>query len=121
MSFANSQYSFKDIVKSASLELNSNISGKFSNQLIASYTNIQATRSTPSTIFPFIDIIGDATKSGAAATYAGGARFNYMSAGYETFSYNNDVQNKILISPITLPIMQEATRSQQVRLMNTRP
>lgn len=96
MSFANSQYSFKDIVKSAALELNSNISGRFSNQLIATYTNIQATRSTPSTVFPFIDIIGDATKSGAAATYAGGARFNYMSAGYETFSYNNDVQNKIL-------------------------
>ncbi len=96
MSFANSQYSFKDIVKSAALELNSNISGKFSNQLIATYTKIQATRSTPSTVFPFIDIIGDATKTGAAATYAGGARFNYMSAGYETFSYNNDVKNNIL-------------------------
>jgi hypothetical protein len=96
MSYANSQYSFKDIVQSASIELNSNVSGRFSNQLIASYTKIQATRATPSAVFPFIDIIGDATKSGAAATYAGGARFNYMSAGYETFSYNNDVKNNIL-------------------------
>lgn len=95
MSFANSQYGFKDIVKSASLELNSNISGRFSNQLIATYTKIQATRTSPSTVFPFVDIIGDPTKSGAPATYAGGARGNYMSFGYESFSYNNDVLNKI--------------------------
>jgi hypothetical protein len=95
MSFANSQYGFKDLVKTIGLELNSNISGRFSNQLIATYTKIQATRYTPSTLFPVIDIIGDATKSGAAATYAGGARFNYMTAGLEAFSYNNDVLNKI--------------------------
>ncbi len=95
MSFANSNYGFKDLVKSASLELNSNISGRFSNQLIGTYTKIQDTRTSPSTVFPFVDIIGDATKSGAAATYAGGARNNYMSFGYEPFSYNNDVINKI--------------------------
>lgn len=95
MSFTNSNYAFKNIVKSASLELNSNISGKMSNQLIATYTKIQDTRTTPSAIFPFIDIIGDATKSGLAATYAGGARNNYMSAGLEPYSYNNDVLNKI--------------------------
>ncbi len=95
MSFANSQYGFKDVVKSAALELNSNISGRFSNQLIATYTKIQTTRTSPSTVFPFVDIIGDPTKSGLAATYAGGAKGNYMSFGYESFSYNNDVLNKI--------------------------
>jgi hypothetical protein len=95
MSFANSNYGFLDAVKSAALELNSNISNKFANQLIATYTHISATRTSPSSLFPFIDIIGDATKSGLAATYAGGARSNYMSVGYEPYSYNNDVQNKI--------------------------
>jgi len=95
MSFANSQYGFIDVVKSGALELNSNISGRFSNQLIGTYTLIQDTRTSPSTIFPFVDIIGDPTKSGAAATYAGGARNNYMSFGYEPFTFNNDVINKI--------------------------
>lgn len=95
MSFSNSNYGFKDVVKSAAVELNSNISGRLSNQLILTYTNIQTTRTSPSTVFPFVDIIGDATKSGSAATYAGGARNNYMSFGYEPFSYNNDLQNKI--------------------------
>lgn len=96
MSFANSNYGFKDVVKSWALELNSNFSGRFSNQLIATYTKIQTTRTSPSALFPFVDIIGDATKSGAAATYAGGAKNNYMSFGYEPYSYNNDVLNKIL-------------------------
>lgn len=95
MSFANSNYGFKDVVRSAAFELNSNVSGKFANQLITTYTKIQTTRTSPSTLFPFIDIIGDATKSGLAATYAGGARNNYMSAGYEPYSYNNDVLNNI--------------------------
>ncbi len=96
MSFANSQYAFKDIVKAATLDLTSNFSGKSSNQFLATYTKIQTTRSTPSTLFPFVDIIGNPTLSGTPATYAGGARNNYMSFGYEPFSYNNDVLNKIL-------------------------
>jgi hypothetical protein len=96
MSFANSNYGFLDAVKSATLELNSNIRSKFANQLLVAYTKISATRTSPSTVFPFVDIMGDATKSGAAATYAGGAKQNYMAFGYEPFSYNNDVQNKII-------------------------
>lgn len=95
MSFANSQYSFHDQVRSAALELNSNWRGKFSNQLIATGTKIRTTRSTPGGVFPFIDIMGDPTKSGTAATYAGGARQNYMSAGQENFSNANDVINDI--------------------------
>jgi len=95
MGFENSQYSFHDQVRTAALELNSNWSGKFSNQFIATGTKIRTTRSTPSSVFPFIDIMGDPTKSGVAATYAGGARQNYMSAGLENFSYNNDVKNDV--------------------------
>ncbi|HNJ94933.1 MAG TPA: carboxypeptidase regulatory-like domain-containing protein [Ferruginibacter sp.] len=95
MSFANSQYSFHDQVRTAAVELNSNWRGKFSNQFIATGTKIRTTRSTPGGVFPFIDIMGDPTKSGAAATYAGGARQNYMSAGQENFSNNNDVKNDI--------------------------
>lgn len=95
MSFENSQYSFHDQVRSAALELNSNWRGKFSNQLIATGTKIRTTRSTPGGVFPFIDIMGDPTKSGVAATYAGGAKQNYMSAGQENFSNANDVINNV--------------------------
>lgn len=92
-SFENSNYAFKDIVRSASFEVNSNWRGKFSNQLIATYTKVSSTRTPNSTLFPFIDIIGNPTLSGAQATYAGGARNNYMSAGREPYSNNNDVKN----------------------------
>ncbi|MFT3844693.1 MAG: carboxypeptidase regulatory-like domain-containing protein [Lacibacter sp.] len=89
MSFANSNYGFEDIVRSAALELNSIFRGKFSNQFIATYTKISATRTSPSQVFPFVDIIGP-------TAYSAGGRNNYMSFGYEPYSYNNDVQNKIL-------------------------
>lgn len=95
MSYENSQYSFHDQVRSGAIELNSNWRGKFSNQIIATGTKIRTTRSTPGGVFPFIDIMGDPTKSGAAATYAGGAKQNYMSAGQENFSNANDVINNI--------------------------
>lgn len=95
MSFENSQYSFHDEVRSASFEINSNWKGRFSNQIIATATKIRTTRSTPGGVFPFIDIMGDPTKSGVQATYAGGAKQNYMSAGQENFSNNNDVKNNI--------------------------
>ena len=95
MSFENSQYGFHDQVRSAAVELNSNWKGKFSNQFIATGTKIQSTRSTPGGVFPFIDIMGDPTKSGDSATYAGGAKQNYMSAGQENYSGANDVINNI--------------------------
>ncbi len=95
MSFSNSNYAFKDVVRSAAAEINSNWKGKFSNQIISTYTKIRDTRTTPSTLFPFVDVIGDPTKSGVQATYAGGARNNVMSFGLEPFSNNNDVINNI--------------------------
>ncbi|MBL0183980.1 MAG: hypothetical protein IPP96_17540 [Chitinophagaceae bacterium] len=58
MSFANSQYSFHDQVRTAAIELNSNWKGRFSNQIIATGTKIRTTRSTPGGVFPFIDIMG---------------------------------------------------------------
>jgi len=92
-SFANSNYAFKDVVKNTAVELNSNWNGKFSNQLIGTITNIRDTRTTNSALFPFIDIIGNPLVSGAS--YATGARNNYMSAGKEPYSNNNDVKNDI--------------------------
>ena len=55
---------------------------KFSNKFLASYTYIQDTRTSNSDLFPFVDIWQDGDQ--------------YMSFGYELFSYNNDVQNKTL-------------------------
>jgi hypothetical protein len=85
-SFENSNYAFRDVVRSGSLELNSNFSGKFANQFIATLTKIKSTRTSPSAPFPFIDIL-----NGGSST----PNNNYMSAGYEPFSYNNDVINDV--------------------------
>lgn len=82
MSFANSNYGFKDAVRSGALELNSNFNSKLSNQFIATLTKIRATRTSPSAVFPFIDILNNNNN-------------NYMSAGYEPYSYNNDVINDV--------------------------
>lgn len=82
MSFANSNYGFEDVVRSASIELNSNFRGKFANQLLGSFTKVKSTRISPSTVFPFVDILNNNGQ-------------NYMSFGYEPYSYNNDVVNDI--------------------------
>lgn len=82
LSFANSNYGFKDIVRSATAELNSNFSGKMSNQFLATLTKIRSTRTSPSAVFPFIDIMNNNNTV-------------YMSAGYEPYSYNNDVINDV--------------------------
>lgn len=86
MSFANSNYGFKDVVRSGTVELDSRFSNKISNQFIATYTHIQDTRTSPSQVFPFIDILGPNT----------GSINNYMSVGYEPYSYNNDVINNVI-------------------------
>ncbi len=82
MAFSNALYGFKNSVRSITGELNSNFSSGISNKFLASYTFIQDTRTSPSDLFPFVDI------------WEGGDQ--YMSFGYELFSYNNDVQNKTL-------------------------
>ena len=82
LSFQNSNYSFDHIVRTISAELNSTLNPIMHNQLLGTYSYINDIRSTPGTIFPFIDILN----GGASPT-------NYMSAGSELFSYKNDLIN----------------------------
>jgi hypothetical protein len=80
MSYENSNYANTNILSTYAFELKSNFTSKLSNQLIATYTNANdPKRSSNSAIFPFIDI-----KKGGDS---------YISAGYELFSYGNNVQN----------------------------
>ncbi|MBN8663361.1 MAG: carboxypeptidase regulatory-like domain-containing protein [Chitinophagales bacterium] len=81
MSFANSIYRFKNIVRSGTFELNST-RGKLSNQFLATFSYTRATRTTPSVDFPFVDIFN-------------GNGQNQLSFGLEPFSYNNDVINRV--------------------------
>ncbi|MDZ7633710.1 MAG: cell envelope biogenesis protein OmpA [Bacteroidales bacterium] len=82
MAFSGAFYGFKNTVRSMTGELNSSFSPKISNKFLASYTFIQDTRTSPSDIFPFVDIWKDGDQ--------------YMSFGYELFTFNNDVTNKTL-------------------------
>lgn len=79
MAFSNSNYNFTNYVRSITGELNSKFSNNVSNKLLASYTHIQDTRGSNSDPFPFVDIYKDGKQ--------------YMSFGYELFTYNNDVVN----------------------------
>jgi hypothetical protein len=79
MAFTNSNYNFTDYVRSITGELNSKFGSVISNKLLASYTHIQDTRGSNSAPFPFVDIYKDGDQ--------------YMSLGYELFTYNNDVVN----------------------------
>jgi len=89
MSFANSMYSQDNIVNSVTAELNSRFSPTMSNQLLATYSLIKDVRGSTSDPFPFIDIL-----SGDIAT--GSDAFNsYIAAGYELFTWNNGVTNKV--------------------------
>ena len=81
LTYQNSNYGFQNSVRSIAAELNSTFNGRFSNQLLGTYTFIQDTRTTKSSDFPFIDIWKE--------------KDNYISLGYELFSYNNDVRNKV--------------------------
>ena len=82
MAFANSLYYFKNDVESVSADLNSRFGQKASNQLLFTYSHQNDRRDTPSSVFPFIDIMYE------------GSYEPYISAGYELFSYNNGVQTK---------------------------
>jgi len=82
MAFANSMYSMDNNVHSWAIDLNSRFGSDMQNQLLATYSNIEDIRGTNSDVFPFIDIMD-------------GNNHHYMSAGYELFTYNNGVKNKI--------------------------
>ena len=81
MSYANSMYAMDNLVHSLSLDLNSRLSDKISNQFLATFSKLDDVRATESADFPFIDILKD--------------NQNYISAGYELFTYNNAVHNTI--------------------------
>ena len=90
MSYANSMYSQDNIVNSGSLELNSRFTNSISNQLLVTYSNIEDIRGSTSDPFPFIDIMSGDIATGAAALDP------YISAGYELFTWNNGVKNRII-------------------------
>lgn len=81
MSFANSMYAMDNLVHSFTFDLNSRFTDNLSNQLLATYSKLDDIRDSESSPFPFIDI----TKDGN----------NYMSLGYELFTWNNAVHNTI--------------------------
>ena len=89
MSYANSMYSMNNIVNSATAELNSRINNNMSNQLLATYSLIEDVRGSTSAPFPFIDIMSGDIATGVNALNP------YISAGYELFTWNNEVTNKI--------------------------
>ena len=82
MAFEKTMYFTENIVRSVSAELNSTLSSRLSNQFLATYSRIQDTRTSPSEIFPMVDI-WDGSPTGT----------NYMSFGYELFTFGNDVLN----------------------------
>lgn len=90
IAFSNSDYGFNHTVQSGTLELNSNFNPKWSNQLLLAYTHDQDTRFSPGGMFPTIEIFnGDGTVPGVTQGR------NYMSAGTDPFTRNNDVVNNI--------------------------
>jgi hypothetical protein len=89
MAFSNSIYSMDNIVNSVSVDLNSRISDKVSNQFLTTYSKINDIRGSTSDKFPFIDIMYGVNPDGSQILEP------YMSAGYELFTWNNGVNNNI--------------------------
>lgn len=86
MSYQNSNYRNTSELSSYAAELKSSFGNNMSNQLLVTYTSkLDPSRSSSSSVFPFVDI-----QDGAAT------RDNYISFGYELFSFNNFVDEKIL-------------------------
>jgi len=81
IAFENSNYGFTNPVKTYTAELNSSLSNKISNQLLVAYTNTDSKRTFPGgNSFPTVDIFN-------------GAGSNYITAGNDPFTLNNDVIN----------------------------
>ena len=88
--FSNSDYATDHIVQSGTLELNSNFNSRVSNQLLFAYTHIDDKRNSPGGMFPTIEIFdADGTVPGVTKGR------NYMSAGTDPFTRNNEVVNNI--------------------------
>ncbi len=86
LSFKNSQYYVSSKLHSLTGELNSRF-GQVSNKLLVAYTLYKQPRTSDSQVFPFIDIMSGVATTGNVM----------MSAGYELFSYKNNVDNNTFI------------------------
>ena len=86
MAFANNMYSMDNKVSSISFDYNAKINDKVSNQLLVTYSNIEDIRGSSSSAFPHVDIIKKNSE---------GVWQPYMSLGYELFTWNNGVHNKV--------------------------
>ena len=90
MSYANSMYSNDSQVKSISADLNSRFTDAISNQLLFTFSDIRDPhRGSTSAPFPFIDIMAGRDADGKQILEP------YISLGYELFTRNNGVINKI--------------------------
>ena len=90
IAFSNSDYGTDHIVQSATLELNSNFNSRVSNQILFAYTHINDVRNSPGGVFPTIEIF-DTTGLIPGIT----KNRNYMSAGTDPFTRNNEIINNI--------------------------
>ena len=88
--FSNNMYSMRNDVMSFATELNSRFSTQLSNQFVFTYTDINDQRGSNSSLFPHIDIM-----SGYEDFQATGNFIPFTSFGYELFTYNNGVKNKV--------------------------
>ena len=88
--FSNNMYSMRNDVTSFATELNSRFSVQLSNQFVFTYTDINDQRGSNSSLFPHIDIM-----SGDEDFQATGNYIPFTSFGYELFTYNNGVKNKV--------------------------
>ena len=89
--FSNNMYSQQNNVMSFATELNSRFSQRLSNQLLFTYTDINDQRGSNSDLFPHIDIM-----SGYEDLQTYGNFVPFTSFGYELFTYNNGVKNKVM-------------------------
>jgi len=88
--FSNNMYSQRNDVMSFATEWNSRFSATVSNQFLFTYTDINDQRGSNSSIFPHIDIM-----SGWEDFEETGNFIPFTSLGYELFTYNNGVKNKV--------------------------
>ncbi|MGM9740263.1 MAG: TonB-dependent receptor domain-containing protein [Candidatus Cryptobacteroides sp.] len=86
MSYANSMYSMDNLVHTVSVDLNSRINDKISNQFLATFSKLDDVRGSNSSDFPFIDIRND----------DGSTVLPYISLGYELFTWHNGVHNNVV-------------------------
>ena len=93
MAYFNSLYSMENKVSTISFDLNSRLGANLSNQFLATYSDIQDLRGSDSDKFPFIDIMNGYNVQGES-TYQ--TLEPYISAGYELFTWNNAVRNRVL-------------------------